>query len=101
MAVLRSDPVTAAQGAAVGNSGKAEFKKITRKANGRFRIEFSGTPGATHIIAASSNLANWELVGVAQASGDGVFEFEDANSAEQPARFYKVITPNIEPSEAN
>ena len=46
------------------------------------------------MIAASTNLVDWQLIGVATETAFGTFEFEeDAAGAHFPARFYHIISP--------
>jgi alpha-tubulin suppressor-like RCC1 family protein len=67
--------------------------KITSKSNGKSHLNFSGTPGQIYIIEASPDLANWEKIGVANGQTNGDFIFDDANSANIPARYYRVVVP--------
>jgi len=64
--------------------------KITSESNGKIHLNFSGTPGQIYIIEASSDLANWEKIGVANGQTNGDFLFDDANSANIPARYYRI-----------
>jgi len=67
--------------------------KIDCRENGRMRIHFPAPRGATYIIEASSNLVDWERVGVATRCEPDGFEFEDAAAQRMPARFYRVVVP--------
>jgi len=44
-------------------------------------------------VEASTDMVNWEKIGVAVANGDGTFTFEDPNAAKFPNRFYRVVSP--------
>ena len=62
-------------------------------ADGRTQLNFSGEAGHAQIVEASSNLVDWELIGVAVDEGDGTFSFEDVNAAKVPNRFYRTVSP--------
>ena len=62
--------------------------------NGALFLEFSADDTRTYVIEASTNLVDWEAIGVAledeEQSGD--FYFQDDQSDEIPARYYRVVT---------
>ena len=62
--------------------------------NGPPQLEFSADDTRTYVVEASTNLVNWEAIGMAmedeQQNGD--FSFEDEQSDEFPARYYRVVT---------
>ncbi len=64
-----------------------------RQPNGRVQLHFTAQPEAVHLLEASTNLVNWEVIGVAREQGDGSFEFEDTNAARLPHRFYRILSP--------
>jgi len=68
----------------------ASIAKITRQANGRLRMHFSAPQGFVYILEASTNLVDWETIGVAQDGGSGEFVCEDATAPQKPARFYRL-----------
>lgn len=45
------------------------------------------------VIEASTNLVDWEQIGVAVQCGPDEFEFEDANAARMPTRFHRIVVP--------
>jgi hypothetical protein len=57
--------------------------------NGQFDLRFTGGPYWTYRVWASTNLANWELIGMADESAPGTFRFIDVNATNWPQRFYK------------
>ncbi len=71
----------------------APVPKVVHQPNGKTRLGFTAPPGFVYLLQASTNLVDWEAVGVAADSGSGEFEFEDAKSSQLPARFYRVIIP--------
>jgi len=72
---------------------RGRFTAVKQVENGSVWLRFAATPGATHIIEASTNLMNWEKIGVALGCGDGVYEFSDPNTARRPVRFYRIVSP--------
>jgi hypothetical protein len=62
--------------------------------NGLALVEFSADDTRTYVVEASTNLVNWEAIGAAiedeQQSGN--FSFEDDQSDEPAARYYRVLT---------
>lgn len=73
-------------------------------AKGRF--SFTGAAGRLHAIEASTNLVDWETIGVATEQNDGTFsqlpttndvspattfDFADPNASAFPKRFYRVV----------
>ena len=68
----------------------ARFTSVNRQSNGRVQMQFSAEPGQLHVIEASSNLSDWEMIGVASVLGDGSYEFEDQQAARFGQRFYRV-----------
>ena len=54
-------------------------------------MQWSAVHGRLYILEASTNLVDWERIGVAVDRGDGKFTFEDANAARFPNRFYRAV----------
>ncbi len=78
-----------------GGSGAraAKLYGLKHQPDGKVQLRFSGPAGRVQLVEASTNLVDWELIGVAQDRGDGAFEFEDANAAQFLRRFYRVVSP--------
>jgi hypothetical protein len=106
--VSRLDPVLAAAfiqqaqeiievlsggGTNAGGQQQGRFSKVDRQLNGRVHLQFSAQPGPVYILEASTNLVDWQMIGVATDHGDGTFDFEDANVAKFPNRFYRLVAP--------
>ena len=66
---------------------------LSREANGKVRVQFSAVTGKSQIVAASTNLVDWELIGVAVDRGNGTFEFEDGGAGHFFTRFYRIVSP--------
>jgi choice-of-anchor C domain-containing protein len=65
--------------------------KVQRHGNGKVRMEFSAPDGWIYLVEASTNLVDWEKIGVAIQSGPGEFEFEDPGDVRLPTRFYRIV----------
>jgi hypothetical protein len=78
-------------GAAPGHC-RVVFHEVGRS-HGKTRIEFSAPKSQTYFVEASTNLMDWEVIGVAEARGDGKFLFEDSFAGKHPRRFYRVLSP--------
>ena len=76
-----------------GGRPHARFTAMDPLAGGRVRLQFSGEPKPVHIVEATTNLVDWEMIGVAVDHGDGTFSFEDAHAAKFPNRFYRTVSP--------
>jgi hypothetical protein len=80
---------------ALSGGGVASHKalKAAAQAHGKMHLNFSGVHQQMYIIEASTNMVDWQMIGVAQDLGDGTFNFDDADASKMPARFYRVVVP--------
>ena len=87
--------IDALTGAATNPGGRphGRFTSLTCPASGRVQVQFSGEPGRRYIIEASTNLVNWQMIGVAGAEADGSCVYEDAQGAIFGQRFYRIVCP--------
>ena len=46
-----------------------------------------------YAVEASTNLMDWDVVGVRTAQADGSIEFEDARADSHRCRFYRIVSP--------
>jgi len=76
-----------------GGAASHKALKAAAQANGKLHLNFSGIHQQTYIIEASTNLVDWQMIGVANDNGDGTFDFDDAVSTQIPARYYRVVIP--------
>jgi hypothetical protein len=76
-----------------GGRPHGRFTAVGRQANGRVTMQFLAERGPACILEASTNLLDWEMIGVALDHDDGTFEFEDANAARFPSRYCRLLTP--------
>jgi hypothetical protein len=71
----------------------AKIAKVAREADGKLRVHFSAPQGLVYILEASTNLLDWEKIGVATEDGTGEFDCDDATASQMPARFYRLVVP--------
>jgi hypothetical protein len=67
--------------------------RFGRHADGKMRMHFSAPQGFVYVLEASTNLVDWEKVGVATDCGSGEFDAEDLAAPHMPARFYRLVVP--------
>ncbi len=75
------------------NTNSSVVANISRRSDGAVRVDFTGFPCASYTVQSSTNLVDWERIGVAGDHGDGMFSFEDAYAARFPNRFYRIVLP--------
>ena len=80
-------------GAHPGGRSHGRFTAAKHQSNGHVQLHFAAERGAICILEASTNLVQWERIGIAVDLGDGTFEFEDPNAARFPNRFYRIVSP--------
>jgi hypothetical protein len=66
---------------------------LHQKAKGHVQISFASPAPGPYIIEASSNLGDWEAVGIATVQSDGSFAFEDSDAGRFSRRFYRIVAP--------
>ncbi|MDD5139086.1 MAG: FG-GAP-like repeat-containing protein [Verrucomicrobiales bacterium] len=76
-----------------GEASNNKALKASSHANGKIHLNFSGMHQQIYIIEASTNLVDWEKIGVAKDQGDGTFDFDDLNAVKMSGRFYRVVAP--------
>ncbi len=106
--VARHDPVLAANfiraaqdiidalsEGATGSGGRSHgrFTSVARHADGRVQLQLWGESGRLHIVEASTNLVDWEMIGLAAEQADGSFVVEDPNATRLPNCFYRIVSP--------
>jgi hypothetical protein len=85
--------VIAALGGEGASSLAGKLKPLERQSNGKMRLQFSGSTGLVYLVEASTNLTDWEKIGIASVREEGAFEFEDAEAARFSSRFYRICLP--------
>ncbi len=66
---------------------------VVRLANGHTRIDYVGPLGRPCILQASTNLLDWENIGIATQGPDGTFTTEDPHAGKYATRFYRLVSP--------
>ena len=84
--------ITALQGEAIGPVA-CKVHSVNRLSNGRIHFQFSAAADQIYLVEASTNLLDWEAVGVATVCGDSAYEFEDADAARHQNRYYRIVKP--------
>jgi len=86
------DIIDALSGGNTNPAGRphGQFTSLSRQSDGTMRMQFTARTGGPCLIEASTNLVDWEMIGVAALRADGKFEFEDAQAARFSSRFYRV-----------
>ena len=69
------------------------FQSVTHQAGVGVRVRLVGAPGRSPIVEASTNLVNWQKVGVAVDHGNGTFDFLDVHAGRFHSRFYRLVSP--------
>src|SRR5207244_9452058 len=69
---------------------KPKIAKVARNIDGNILMEFTAEPGLIHIVEASTNLVDWDKIGVAVSSDTGGFEFEDLQAPRFTSRYYRI-----------
>ena len=76
-----------------GGRPHGRFTDAARNIQGNVQLRFEAAPGALHLIEASTNLVDWELIGAGLPQTNGVFQFEDSRASTFSQRFYRVRSP--------
>ncbi len=59
--------------------------------NGTVQLQAQGSSGELFDVQATSDLQNWQDLGKSAADTNGLFQFDDTNAPQYPARFYTTI----------
>jgi hypothetical protein len=69
-----------------------EITGFSRSANEMSHLVFTGDSNTTYCVWVSTNLANWEYLGLPTQNSPGAFEFSDSAAGYFPQRFYRIST---------
>jgi len=70
-----------------------KLNPIARLTNGHVQLQFFGAPLQSYRLQASTDLSNWAAIQTNNATARGVLQFQDAEAAIIPKRFYRTVTP--------
>jgi hypothetical protein len=73
-----------------GGRRQAQFTSISLQPEGRVRMQLAGDSGALYLIESSTNLVDWELIGIASPATNGQFQFDDKEAGRFPRRYYRL-----------
>lgn len=71
--------------------GPSAIAAVQHDAHGKARLQIRAYPQTAHIVEASTNLVDWEMVGVLKVGDDGSAAFDDAQADRFTHRFYRLI----------
>ena len=75
------------------SKARSRITLVSPQGAGKMRVKGEAAPGARYVVEASTNLADWEMIGVATEAEAGVFEFEDHSATPASVRFYRLMSP--------
>lgn len=75
------------------NGRTVQLKLTGRPDQAKPWMEFEATAGHNYLVEASTDLVEWQVVGVAVKGANGRFQFKDPGSARFQTRFYRVVSP--------
>ncbi len=76
-----------------GGNGRTKLNLNVDSPGNKLHLNFHGLSGQTYIIESSSDMVNWQKVGVAQDQGTGAFDFSENQPTGVTTRFYRVVKP--------
>ena len=76
-----------------GPPAPVTLSSLTRLPNGAFQFAYTNSSTVTFSVFASTNLLNWQSIGVATQISAGVFQFTDGASSNLSHRFYQLRSP--------
>jgi len=53
-------------------------------------MQFAGDSGKLYLIESSTNLVDWELIGIASSTTNGQFQFDDKEAGRFARRYYRL-----------
>jgi hypothetical protein len=71
--------------------GRPAITAVHHRAGGKAHLQIMADPRRTYVVQASSNLLDWEMVGVLKVEEDGSAAFDDPQTNRFTQRFYRLI----------
>src|SRR5207249_3260491 len=78
--------------ALIGPPAPPVLLTIASLPNGNVQLQFSSSPNLIYTVQGSTNLVNWDILGTATNSGNGIYIFEDTNVNGFRKRFYRTVS---------
>jgi hypothetical protein len=72
---------------------RGKITKLVRASGGSTQLQFLGEPLQRYAVQCSTDLKTWTTLDTRTADADGMIEYEEADAAKLPARFYRIATP--------
>jgi hypothetical protein len=93
VALISGMQISSAAAAGQVRAQRAEIKVVVASgsASPTMQLEVRGASSRIYVIQASTNLADWETIGLGATDTDGNVEFTDSNAPNQPLRFYRAV----------
>jgi hypothetical protein len=76
-----------------GGRPQAQFTSISLQPEGHVRMQFASDSGAPYLIESSTNLVDWELIGIVSTTTNGQFQFDDKEAGRFQRRYYRLRSP--------
>ena len=76
----------------IGATNAPAVTGISHSTNGSVSLSASGNPGFLYVFWGSTNLVNWNWLGV-RSNATGTVQFSDLQATNHPSRFYRVSIP--------
>jgi uncharacterized protein YdeI (BOF family) len=84
------DIIDALSGGKTNPGHPRQFTSISLQPESRVRMQFAGDAGALYLIESSTNLVDWELIGVATSITNGQYQFDDKEAGRFARRYYRL-----------
>lgn len=83
-------PVSYLPGTFTIRAGPARLGEITRSVDGLVRFDLVGSYNGEYQVETSTDLVNWQVLGVGTATG-GLLQWLDSTAKANPSRFYRAV----------
>jgi hypothetical protein len=90
---LAQDIIDALNGGKTNPGHPHQFTSVSLQPEGRVRMQFTGDSGDLYLVESSTNLIDWELIGVASSITNGQFQFDDKQAGRFARRYYRLRGP--------
>jgi len=82
-------------GGQINPGGQPHGRRVTlvQKSKSSMRMQYEGQPRTSYIIEASTNLVDWEMIGVMVSDQTGVGIYDDSSATKYESRYYRTVLP--------